>query len=164
MRNIGFLLLLGLLGVPALAQAQNARMLSLLSAGKYAEAAKQYEQRWTSDKDDDDLFNAAFYYQRAGDAAKAQTLAKGYLAESKCREKGDATPRRVRHCALASELAGDLDGALKMFKKYRDVARLWVHRSRADGGIDRVQLKQRMAALEAENAKLKANCPTKTVP
>lgn len=155
--RILFLLVLVLgTAVPTLAAAQNTRMLTLLSAGKYAEAAAQYKQLYERDHDEDDLFNAAFYSHRAGLGDQAEQLASRYLTETKCTSKKRSTPRRVRHCALAAELTGDLAGALALFEKYRGVARLWAHRSRADGGAERVKLRQALAAAQAENAKLKA--------
>ncbi len=146
------LLVTTLILVPMLASAKgDAQADPLLAKGDYAGAAKLFETRWAKDKKVDALFNAAFYNHRAGNAAAAAKHATEYLAKDHCEAK-ELSPRRVRHCGLAAELAGKLTDAEAFFKRYRALAKLWQHRSRADGALERIRLKLKVKALTEQCA------------
>lgn len=162
MKELRVLLVVAVLGwaavAPGTGQAQGPRVFDLIAAGKYDEAAGWYESlyRAAAPADTDDLFNAAFYWSRHGDTKKAVALAAEYRKAAGCETTAGKQPRRMRHCALAAEIAGDLDRALALFEEYRRVARLWEHRSRADGGIERVKLRKEVKAQAARISKLEA--------
>lgn len=125
---------------------------TLLLRGAYADASAQYERIHMTSGALDALFNAAFYRHRAGERDAASILAQRYLDKAGC--DAEKLARRIRHCAVARELTGDYKAAIAEFERYKSLARDWRHRSRADGSIERVELRRRLAAAEARTAEL----------
>lgn len=145
--------LLAALSGPAVASPPDTEAVAgMLDQGKYADAAAVYEKLYAQKGEAEMLFNAAFYYHRDGAEAKARPLAEGYLKKVKCHTPDTLSPREVRHCALASEMTGQLAKALALFEHYQRRASLWSHRSRAEDDIARARLKLRVKALESEKA------------
>lgn len=128
----------------------------MLDQGRYAEAARAYADLYAKAPSPELLFNAAFYYGRAGQLDKATPLARKYTETVTCHAPAKLQPREIRHCALAAEMLGNLQQALTLFEDYQKRAEIWAHRSRAEDDVQRVQLKMKISALETEMATLKA--------